>query len=532
MRYKVLGSALLVLAALLPANASAATMFWLDTPAAGATVTGVVEVAGWIIDDRGVSNIDLYVDGVFVAAADLNIPRYDVLQAYPWYAGTENAFPGFSVSFKAGDLANGSHSVFVRVTFSDATTEDFGNRFVTVDNELNQAPFGELERPGEYQPMNGVFPLTGWALDDGSIEDIEVMIDGKVTGYEVVTGISRPDIANRFPSHPDAAESGFMLMLNTGELVNGIHVIAVRLRDDQGATRVIGRRFVQVFNTGANLVPFGRIDWPIRNHIMYARGCKEPPDVSTPPYEDPGNVELISGWALDTGTATDPGGVKWVELYINGNRIASSAVDDFFYDYFDQEVNYYGHERPDILRLFPDVPQAKDSGFSFALDVADLIINKKYHQGLHYLSVRAGDILGHTAFIDTIPVIFDCDDDRDRPSWGDIETPTHMERVQNSIWVRGWAIDYDNIRAVHVFVDGVQMDDPDTDPVTIGIPTPDLREKFPWYPYTYTRFAGWEYLLDTTRLTDGEHRLVIRTEDFFGGETWIGERLFVIDNLN
>ncbi len=533
MRQKLIGSALLVALALLPASASAETMFWLDTPPNGATVAGVVEVAGWILDDRGVSNIDLYVDGVFVAPADLNIPRYDVLQAYPWYAGTEiGRFPGFSVSFNAEALTGGSHLLFVRVRFSDGSTTDFGNRFVNVDKNLNQAPFGELERPGEFQPMGGVFPLTGWALDDGEVVDVEVLIDGKVLGYEVVTGISRPDIAHRFPSSVGADTAGFLLMLNTGELVNGVHVVAVRLRDDQGATRVIGRRFVQVFNTGANLVPFGRIDWPIRNHIMYAIGCREPPDISAPPYEDPRTVELISGWALDVGTSTDPGGVKSVELYINGTRLASSATDDFFYQPFDMDVNYYGHERPDIFRLFPDVPQAKDAGFAFALDVADLVVNKQYHQGLHYLSVRAIDILGHASFIDTIPVIFDCDDDRDRPSWGDIEEPPWMKRVSGEVWLRGWAIDYDNIRRVHVWVDGIRMSDPDTDPVTWALPTPDLRDQYPWYPFTYTRFAGWEYLLDTTRLSDGEHRIAIRTEDFFGGETWIGERLIVIDNLN
>jgi len=41
----------------------------------------------------------------------------------------------------------------------------------------------------------------------------------------------------------------------------------------------------------------------------------------------------------------------------------------------------------DILRMFPDVPNAKDSGFAFRMDVSDLIIRQGYRQGLHYLKI-------------------------------------------------------------------------------------------------------------------------------------------------
>jgi hypothetical protein len=88
------------------------------------------------------------------------------------------------------------------------------------------------------------------------------------------------------------------------------------------------------------------------------------------------------------------------------------------------DVNYYGHERLDVLRMFPDVPNAKVSGYAFALDVSDLIIRHGYHQGLHYLKVRAGDKEDNIADIAEIPVIFDCDDDPDRPPFGDITRRT------------------------------------------------------------------------------------------------------------
>ena len=67
---------------------------------------------------------------------------------------------------------------------------------------------------------------------------------------------------------------------------------------------------------------------------------------------------------------------------------------------------------------------------------------------------------------------------------------------------------------------------------TFGLPTPELRDQFPWYPWSLIRNAGYYYDMDTTLLTDGEHILTIRSEDHFGSWNFIGERWFVVDNLN
>jgi hypothetical protein len=45
-----------------------------------------------------------------------------------------------------------------------------------------------------------------------------------------------------------------------------------------------------------------------------------------------------------------------------------------------------------------------------------------------------------------------------------------------------------------------------------------------------TRDAGFRHILDTTQFTDGQHVLVVWTQDYFGGRTMIGERHFVADN--
>jgi len=545
MRRKVIvGAAVVALALVLPMSAEADTIFRLDTPADGAVVFGLVEVSGWIADDGRdcgfppswgaceqtmamVSRVDLYVDGTYVASADLNQPRIDVLQAYPWYAGSPFARPGFSTSFDASTLTAGGHSLFVRVTFSDSTVEDFGHRTVTVNRTLNQAPFGEVEMPGYNQPMNGVYPLTGWALDDDALAKVEVLVDGLSVG-SAVTGVRRPDIAARLPSHPGSEYAGFVRMLNTTTLTNGIHTVAVRLTDTEGANRVIGHRTVQTFNTGYNLPPFGGIDYPLPNHTMFAKGCSDPGGFSSPPFEDPQVTELVTGWVLDVGSRTDPGGVAYVQLVIDGSVISDTNFGSFYWPWVGVDVNYLGHERLDIQRLFPDVPNSKDAGFAFLVDVSDLILRRGFREGLHYLTIRAGDIEGNISEVARIPVIFDCDDDPDRPGWGDIYAPALMERVGGVTTVEGWAMDYDRVENIEVWIDGEFIDFVDEQ----DLPTPEVEDLFPWLPRFMTENAGFRYDLDTVglNLTDGEHGLVIRTTDRWGGATVIGERRFVIDN--
>jgi len=557
MRYKGTIGALVLLTLLLPINAYAETIFWLDTPADGATVFGLVEVNGFVVDsgqqcgpqwtwntcqwaDALVSKIDLYVDDEFVSTADLDQPRYDILQAYPWYAGTPYARPGFVTSFDSNDYSDGSHTLFLRVTFSDQTTQDYGLRSVVVDNDFNQAPLGQLELPGSNQPMNGVFPVTGWALDDESIDFIEILVDGLAMG-NAVTGIHRPDIAHRFPTDPDAEYSGFVRMLNTTSLNNGIHVIAVRVMDNEGASRVIGRRFVQTFNTGSNLPPFGKIDWPVANHVMRAEGCT-PVGGVVPPwsgdvFQNPDNVEMVVGWALDVGSRTDFGGVAYVELLLDGAIVPMNGNDDpsntslpsFYWAPADWDFNYYGHERMDVQRLYVDIPNSKHSGFSFLMDVSFLILGRGYSEGLHLIKVRAGDRENNVTDIAQLPVIFDCNDDPDDPSWGDIWTPAHMERVAGTVEVTGFATELLRIDAVEIWVDGVHIGNAD-----YPLPSPNLGDLYPWMPLVFSTNSGYAYDLDTVaaHLADGEHIIVVWTEDIRGGRSIIGERRFVLDNQN
>src|SRR5258708_2598145 len=83
----------------LPAASSANSFGHVETPRPGDTVYGVVAVSGWNLDINAISSVNLCVDDVFVASADINIPRADVLNVFPTYANSPTAQPGFITSF-------------------------------------------------------------------------------------------------------------------------------------------------------------------------------------------------------------------------------------------------------------------------------------------------------------------------------------------------------------------------------------------------------------------------------------------------
>jgi hypothetical protein len=311
--------------------------------------------------------------------------------------------------------------------------------------------------------------------------------------------------------------------------------------DNEGASRVIGRRFVQTFNTGSNLPPFGKIDWPVANHVMRAEGCT-PVGGVVPPwsgdvFQNPDNVEMVVGWALDVGSRTDFGGVAYVELLLDGAIVPMNGNDDpsntslpsFYWAPADWDFNYYGHERMDVQRLYVDIPNSKHSGFSFLMDVSFLILGRGYSEGLHLIKVRAGDRENNVTDIAQLPVIFDCNDDPDDAAWGDIWTPEHMELEAGTVTVTGFVMDFLRIDAVEIWVDGVHIGNAD-----YPLLSPNLGDLYPWMPLVFSNNSGFAYDLDTVaaHLADGEHSIVVWTEDRLGGRSIIGERRFVLDNQN
>jgi hypothetical protein len=549
------------------------TIFRIDTPAPGATVFGIVEVSGYVLDARGVARVTLLVDGAPVHDADINQPRQDVQARYARFYGDDFPYdPGFTTSFLAANYSAGTHTLAIQVTYSNSDVAVLGTRMVIVDTTINQAPIGALDSPrdpavyGVQDYVSGVFPVVGWVLDAVGIRqrvspagcnpvtdatchvlaDIEVMVDGMVVG-QANYPLPRPDVANAHPDVAGAFQSGFQMNLDTSKYTNGPHAISVRAWDTQGLSTVLGSRDV-VFNNGyATLAPFGNIDWPMPDAHFYSTGCytANPPSGIT--YNPGDHLDWVSGWAIDQNDQTNFEGIVSVQLLFNGAQVSDTAVDSYDCNPLVTAnppgctagmYGIFGLDRPDVLYQYPQFTMdAKNSGYLFAVNTRYYLQAGLLHLGLNTITVQARtkDPNRPAAIIDQIPVIVDCSPVGINPSYGELEQPVSMQAVQGTAQVSGWLIDFpQGLRQLNFYVDGV-LDGSlvvTAGATNIQMQRPDIVKKYPWLPYPNSLFSGFQYALNTTKYVDGVHQLVIQSVDYSGSTNFWVQRPLVFNNLN
>jgi hypothetical protein len=93
---------------------------FVDTPADNATVSGIIQVAGWAIDNCGVDRVEIFLDGVQIGQATYGFPRPDVDLAFPGLSGSPNF--GFQYYLNTRDYPNGTHALEVRATDTSENT--------------------------------------------------------------------------------------------------------------------------------------------------------------------------------------------------------------------------------------------------------------------------------------------------------------------------------------------------------------------------------------------------------------------------
>jgi hypothetical protein len=498
----------------------------LNFPDSTVTQSGVILVKGWFLTPEAISRVAVYVDDQFIANSNTNLPRIDVEQAYPNYPGIQHIAPGFQIGMLASRFANGPHTLVAKVFYSDGTVTELGRRTITIDNTLNQSPFGSVDIPDAVGIYNasGSFPVSGWALDTDGIAKVEVLIDNGVV-QNAMYGDARPDVANTIADWPDALYSAFIANVDTTRINDGVHALDVRATDRNGLSRLIGRRTVQIFNEGSFLKPFGYIDEPKRDAVLYGTRCGTVP-TSSPVLNAQSHITPVRGWALDLGTRTDTGRVAYAELEVDGRRWYGTQ-DCAFNAIFSNYVNCYGLTRFDVERYYPGYPDAPRSGFLFTLDVGALLASG-VRPGNHVLKVRVGDLQQTFTELpnrDGIPVFFECAEDRVAAAVGFIDVPRTSDFMKGTVTFQGWAVvEGGLVSSLEIIVDGDFKG-----LAQLGFPRPDVAEQ---YPYLNSQNSGWRFVMDTTKLGNSKHRLTVRAVDFRGLKTEIGSVDFYTQNAN
>lgn len=97
--------------------------------------------------------------------------------------------------------------------------------------------FVTLENPAPNQRVSGIGVLSGWAFSSvvGARVTVRLFVDGTDMGV-IPCCVERRDVADAFPAHAQALQSGFGQVFNFNLLPNNQVTIAVEVSDDRGST--------------------------------------------------------------------------------------------------------------------------------------------------------------------------------------------------------------------------------------------------------------------------------------------------------
>jgi hypothetical protein len=363
--------------------------------------SGVIPIAGWALDDNGIQNVDILVDGSIVGRSFYGMSWPGVLARYPGFPDSD--LPGFGFELDSTHFLNGVHTVQARVrTRAGETILLEPRRILFTNSEHVLQPFGTINFPRAQAELRGTCNFTqaqrrfsvvyGYALDAGVTEDdygvgyVELLIDRAVVansdldcrfdntvngtgGPTDCYGLLRLDVERDFPSLKDSPHSGFRFVLDIGALVTrlpgevdppfsqGHHVLTIRAGDHANQARNIAEIPVTFScdENNANENAIGNIDQPLRGLSYHG-------------------VIQTTGWAIDFE------GVSQVLILVDGTIVGAAS---------------YGIPRPDVqdLYFYAGYPNLAAPGWQFALDTRQLA------DGEHFLEAVVVDNAGFNTYI-------------------------------------------------------------------------------------------------------------------------------------
>ena len=241
------------------------------------------------------------------------------------------------------------------------------------------------------------------------------------------------------------------------------------------------------------------------------------------------------------GARLDAGQVSYVELLLDGQIVANTRSNCV--QLGQALTNCYGINRPDVASSYSGYVNADNAGFSFVFyllrnggdpsgviaiylptsDPSAPVLVGFTNAGKHTLAIRAGDEEETVTQFGAMSVDILCDQlNGDQPAFGYIDTPTEYEYINGSFQVFGWAYDLQGVLSVQLDVDGQVVGN-----ATYGLFRPDVPTHDARVP---TSAAGFSYILDTTKLSNSPHDLVVYVTDRKGNRSEIGRRKAVVTN--
>ncbi|SFA80720.1 Ig-like domain-containing protein [Clostridium frigidicarnis] len=421
---------------------------WLELPVYDSTAeSSLVSVYGWALNPSGVKEVKIYLNDKLNGSADLNLPRKDVDAVYPGYPNGENS--GFAYDLNLSNGVEGRNKITAEVIGKDGTKQkqDTYVQFKKLDPKM------WVEYPENYSVTGpDILDVFGWALDQSGIKEVKVLLDGNYVGL-AKTNLSREDVDSAFPGYANGKNSGFSYKLSLSNIIQGQHRITVQAIGNDGK--------VQSQDRFVNLKVLENKMW-----------VEEPVNGS-----NVNNTFKISGWGLNQS------GVKEVNVYADDQFIGNAQS---------------GLERNDIFANYPEYVNAKNSGFSYDMNIDTLTI------GSHKITV---EIVGNNGKKQTST--FSVNVAKKDMKMNVESLYENMNVNSNALKVSGWVLSDSEIRDVKVYVDNSLQGN-----ATMNLSREDVDNIYPGYKNG--KNSGFEYSLDVSKLSKGNHRVKVVTTSVDG----------------
>jgi hypothetical protein len=239
---------------------------------------------------------------------------------------------------------------------------------LTVNSQMVDAPpFGSFDTPIQGSTVSGSIPVTGWALDDSTVESVQIFREPEAgEGYGLVfigdaifVEGARPDITVVYPGYPNNNSAGWGYMMLTNFLPhngNGAFTLHAIATDSTGHSTTLGTKVIHCDNAHA-VKPFGAIDTPIQGGTASGK-------------------DFINwGWVLTPQPNLIPEDGSTINVWVDGINLGQPTYNIF---------------RSDVAAKFPGYKNAKGAIGYFSLDTM------AYDNGVHTIQWTATDSAGNT----------------------------------------------------------------------------------------------------------------------------------------
>jgi ADP-heptose:LPS heptosyltransferase/GT2 family glycosyltransferase len=413
---------------------------------------------------------------------------------------------------------------------------------------------------------DGVLLVQGWAIALTSISTIEVFAGTERVG-EAALGGEREDVAAAFIGYPNAGQSGFSLSLQLDEIYQEAETIRVqvlcsngfghdetipveRLPRRQAPRAEEPRRTIVSPDSSPNVFsvfnqkPSYRLSAGLRIDPQYASVAASQPEPDAEPFIGLSSVlplaERVSSLAAEVAAGK-------IEMYcdeaqltadgvlsLNGWAVCRAGIARVRVLLDGEEVGLaeYGHQRPDVGRIFSTIPMAHLSGFRFDRKVRDevsgqytvrvIACNERNEQVEKDLTVVAAPLLDSVPFdlrelaVRSAAAAAESTPEQAAEFRFELDSPVVTNGaaaapITGRLTIDGWLLSRSGIARFEVFLNDQRLGD-----AHYGLARQDVGAAFPEWPNALR--AGYAFHCPPRSLKDGEHRVKLRIVSNSGQE--------------